>query len=187
MNFLEDLPKLVMAFDSQKISYALIGGVAMALRGVQRSTLDADFILLSENLKSCDSILQKMGYRCEFQSKNVSHYFSAEQGLGRIDFLHAFRPASLGMLKRAELMPLMDDCRIRVVLTEDLIGLKIQAALNDPDRYRGDWNDIYMLIDHSARSGKELDWELIADYLKIFDLLDQLEQLKDRYGQIKSK
>lgn len=187
MNFLEDLPKIVTAFDAQNLSYALIGGLAMALRGVQRSTLDADFILLSENLKHCDTVLKKMGYQCEFQSENVSHYFSKDLSLGRIDFLHAFRPASLGMLKRAERMPLMPDCSIPVVLTEDLIGLKIQAALNDPERYIGDWNDIYMLIDHSARSGCDLDWELILEYMEIFDLVDEFQQLKNRYGQIKSK
>ena len=187
MNFLEDLPKLVDAFDSQNMSYALIGGLAMALRGVQRSTLDADFILLSENLELCDSALQKMGYRCEFQSENVSHYFAKERSLGRIDFLHAFRPASLGMLKRAERIPFMSDCSVPVVLTEDLIGLKIQAAHNDPDRYIGDWNDIYMLIDHSAQSGDDLDWELLEGYFEIFDILHQLTELKERYGKIKSK
>jgi hypothetical protein len=185
MNFLENLPKIIEAFDKVDIHYALIGGLAMAMRGVQRATLDADFILLSENLESCDSILQKMGYRCEYQSENVSHYFSKNLSLGRIDFLHAFRPATLGMLKRADRIPFTEECSIPVVLTEDLIGLKIQASLNDPDRYVGDWNDIYMLIDHSARSGKVIDWELIQDYLVIFDLGDQLKKLKDRYGKIK--
>lgn len=184
MNFTETLPKIIEAFDAHGMRYALIGGLAMALRGVQRATLDADFILLSEEIELCDTILGNLGYRREFHSENVSHYISRDTSLGRIDFLHAFRPATLGMLNRAELIPLIKDCKIPVVHTEDLIGLKIQASINDPDRKMGDWNDIYRLIDHSARSGKELDWELMSDYLQIFDLGHKLEEFKKRYGQI---
>lgn len=184
MNFTEILPRIVNAFDAHGMSYALIGGLAMALRGVQRATLDADFILLSDDMESCDSILGNLGYQREFHSENVSHYISTDISLGRIDFLHAFRPASLGMLNRAERLPLTSDCSIPVVHIEDLIGLKVQALVNDPDRQNGDWNDIYMLIDHSARSGNELDWELLQDYMQLFNLSDQFTQLKERYVKI---
>ena len=90
------------------------------------------------------------------------------------------------MLERADRIPLTSDCRIPVVHTEDLIGLKVQAAANDPEREIGDWNDIYMLIDQAARSGTILDWELVDDYLKLFNLGHRLDQLKERYGQIKT-
>ena len=91
------------------------------------------------------------------------------------------------MLKRAERIPFLPGCNVPVVLTEDLIGLKIQASLNDSERYIRDWNDIYMLIDHSARSGKILDWELINDYCEIFSLEGKFQELKNRYDEIKSK
>ena len=48
----------------------------------------------------------------------------------------------------------------------------------------GDWNDIYMLVDHSARSGSELDWELLQDYMQLFNLSHQFTQLKERYVKI---
>ena len=185
MNFLNDLPKLVAAFDSAGIGYALIGGLAMAVHGVQRTTLDADFILLSENLTECDLLLKELGYMCEFQSENVSHYVSTNRLLVRLDFLHAFRPATLSMLKRAQRLPILENCDIPVVQVEDLIGLKIQASVNDPDRYLGDWNDINMLIDHAAKANKKLDWELVQDYLSVFDLGHKLEGLKARYGKVK--
>jgi hypothetical protein len=187
MDFSTTLTKVVTAFDAHDISYALIGGLAIALRGVQRSTLDADFILLAENLKTCDSILFDLGYELEFRSENVSHYMSSDVSMGRLDFLHAFRPATLGMLERAERIELTSQCSIPVVHTEDLIGLKIQAAVNDSDREIGDWNDIYLLIDHTAREGNELDWELISDYLKAFNLEFRLEELKERHAKIKSR
>ncbi len=186
MNFFEQLPRIVKSFDAGNVRYALIGGLAMALRGVQRATLDADFILLSEDLDRCDDILQGMGYRREFQSENVTHYLAEDHALGRIDLLHAFRPATLSMLKRADRLTLTPGCEIPVVQTEDIIGLKVQASVNDPERKRGDWSDIFQLIGHSARSGMDLDWELVADYLDLFDLGNRLTELKQAYGKIAS-
>jgi len=187
MDFSTTLTKVVTAFDSHGIRYALIGGLAIALRGIQRSTLDADFILLSEDLEACDFILKEMGYQLEFRSENVSHYMGSDVSLGRLDFLHAFRSATLGMLDRAERIKMNAACNIPVVHTEDLIGLKVQASVNDPDREISDWNDIYLLIDHSARSSIQLDWELIGDYLEAFNLEYKLKELKERYGKIESR
>jgi len=41
-----------------------------------------------------------------------------------------------------------------------------------------------MLVDHSARSGSELDWELLQDYMQLFNLSHQFTQLKERYVKI---
>ena len=47
--------------------------------------------------------------------------------------------------------------------TEDLIGLKIQAAINDDQRAAADWADIRGMIEVTAQTGATLDWELIAE------------------------
>ena len=182
MDFANTLPALVARFDAQPLRYALIGGLAMALHGVQRTTLDADFILLADDLDDCHSILESLGFQRAFHSENVSHYTATKAALGRVDLLHAFRPATLGMLKRAERMPLTPDCTIPVVHIEDLIGLKIQAACNDPARTTSDWSDIHQLIQHAGHTGQVLDWELIEDYLALFDQSHHLPTLKDLYG-----
>lgn len=90
------------------------------------------------------------------------------------------------MLDRAERLNINSSCAIPVVHTEYLIGLKVQASVNDADREISDWNDIYLLIDHTARLGKPLDWELIEDYLEAFRLENKLKELKHRYGKIES-
>ena len=187
MNFTLTLPHLVRQFDNEKLNYALIGGLAMAMRGVQRSTLDADFILLAEDLEHADSILLEMGYERKFHSENVSHYLSENPELGRVDLLHAFRSATLGMLNRAERIKLTDDCLIPVVHLEDLVGLKVQAACNDPTRTQSDWADIHRLILHAGQSGQIVDWELINDYLSLFNQSEKLEQLKQLHGTAQSK
>jgi hypothetical protein len=178
MDFVTILPMLIGRFDDRRIRYALIGGLAMALRGVQRTTIDADFILLSDDLAACDAILDSLGYRRVFRSENVSHYHGINPALGQIDLLHAFRPATLGMLERAQRLPLTPDCSIPVVHLEDLIGLKVQAACNDPSRSIGDWNDIHLLVRHAGLTGQNLDWELLGDYLALFDQSHQLPILQ---------
>jgi predicted nucleotidyltransferase len=155
----------------------------MAMRGVQRATLDLDFILMLEDLEQADRILRDAGFRRAFHSENVSHYVGDEAALGRIDLLHAFRGPSLGMLVRAERLEVADGLTLPVVQIEDIIGLKVQAAVNDPRREASDWSDIRLLIEIAAQTGKPLDWELLADYLELFELTCELPMLRHWYGQ----
>jgi hypothetical protein len=183
MNFEQAIPRIVGVLDSAGVRYALIGGLAMAFRGAQRATFDMDFILLLEDLKAAHAALESLGYRREFHSENVSQYGSADAVLGRIDILHAFRGPTLGMLDRAERIRWDDDTTLPVVHLEDLVGLKIQASVNDPSRYHRDWSDIHMLVRGAGLTGAAVDWELIEDYLAIFGLESKIQELKQSYGQ----
>ena len=183
MDFAKVLSQLVAGLDCQGLHYALIGGMAMAMRGVQRSTLDLDFILLLDDLEAADCILRGLGYRRVFHSANVSHYLAEEPALGRIDLLHAFRGPSLGMLQRAERLPWPGGISVPVVHLEDLIGLKVQALVNDPTRQPGDWADILQLIRHAGDCQSPVDWELLNDYFTLFDLADKVSELQLLYGQ----
>lgn len=57
MNFEKVIGEFCGRLDQAGIRYALIGGFAMALRGVPRATLDLDFILMLEDLEQTDAIL----------------------------------------------------------------------------------------------------------------------------------
>ncbi|CAM2915450.1 nucleotidyl transferase AbiEii/AbiGii toxin family protein [Rariglobus hedericola] len=182
MNFEVVIRRVVGALEESGIHYALIGGFAMALRGVQRATMDLDFILMLEDMEKTDAILKSCGYERVFQSANVSHYISADKSWGRIDILHAFRGPTLGMLERAEVMPVLGDFSIRVVHIEDLIGLKVQASVNDPNRAARDWSDIRMILEAAAGQGVAINWLLVGDYLGIFNLETKLAELKSYYA-----
>jgi len=183
MNFAKVLSHVVSDLDAHGVRYALIGGMAMAMHGLQRATLDLDFILLLDDLATADEILRSHGYHREFYSENVSHYLGNTSDLGRIDLLHAFRGPTLGMLDRATRLPWPDSIAVPVVHLEDLIGLKIQALVNDPARQGRDWADILQMVSHSADCSIAIDWELVADYLALFDLGDKLPELTHVYGQ----
>ena len=90
MDFFKVLPSLCHRLDEHSVQYALIGGFAMAMRGVQRATLDLDFILALEDLETTDSILKELSFERLFHSENVSHYRRQDQNW-RVNLLHAFR------------------------------------------------------------------------------------------------
>lgn len=87
------------------------------------------------------------------------------------------------MLKRAESLEVFDGVRVKVVQVEDLIGLKIQTLVNNPNRADRDWMDIRMLLDASAEQSARVDWELLADYLEIFRMKDKLSELRAWHGK----
>lgn len=183
MEFLKVIAAVVGDFEAERLNYALIGGFAMAVRGVQRATMDLDFILMLQDLPRADAVLTRHGYQRVFHTENVSHYLSADQSWGRIDLLHAFRSRSMGMLDRAERVGVTEGLALRVVQVEDLIGLKVQALVNDPSRAEGDWSDIRLLVDSARECGRAMDWELVADYLAVFHLEAKLPELKGRHEQ----
>jgi predicted nucleotidyltransferase len=182
MNFELVIRRAVGDMEAADIHYALIGGFAMALRGVQRATMDLDFILMLEDMEKADAILRDCGYVCVFKSENVSHYTSENHEWGRIDILHAFRGPTLGMLKRAESLPVLEDLNIKVVQVEDIVGLKVQAIVNNPTREPHDWADIRLILAAAGEQGTPIDWPLVADYLAIFRWEAKLPELKQFYG-----
>lgn len=186
MNFETVIRQLAGALDASGIRYALIGGFAMALRGLQRSTVDLDFILMSEDMSKADQVLIGFGYERVFRSENVSHYESTDRDWGRIDILHAFRGPTLGMLDRAERLVVVPGLDLPVVHIEDLIGLKVQASVNNPSRSTRDWADIRMMLEAAGENADPVDWELVSSYLELFELRDKLGELKGYYGQAKS-
>lgn len=152
------------------------------MRGLQRATTDLDFILLLSDLDKADEILREVGYRRVFHNENVSHYQSDEEALGRIDILHAFRGPSMSMLERAERMDVASGVSLPVLTVEDLIGLKIQASVNDERRNSRDWQDVQEILQICGESRRQVDWELIGDYLSLFMLSDKLVDMKNWYG-----
>jgi nucleotidyltransferase AbiEii toxin of type IV toxin-antitoxin system len=58
----DELRSLISAFDRNKIDYALCGGIAMAIHGRPRATVDIDILILSESLLQVLTIAEELGY-----------------------------------------------------------------------------------------------------------------------------
>ena len=108
MDFKAVLSILLLKFDEQKVRYALMGGFALGLLGVGRSTVDLDFLVDKNDMQKVDSIMTGMDYHLEYRSENVSQYISDLNIFGEIDYLHSFRPVSKQMLERAETLDIFD-------------------------------------------------------------------------------
>lgn len=179
MDFRSVTKKLVADFEAEGVAYALIGGYAVGLWGVPRATVDMDFLVQADDMGKVDTIMRSLTYEVAFASENVTQYVSPLAVFGEIDFLHAFRQASLGMLTRAVEKTLFSDgVSIKILLPEDLIGLKLQAYSNNQTRERLDMYDIETLM---KIHDKSLDWELVRGYFEIFESLELFEELKRKY------
>lgn len=179
MDFKTVTSNLLTAFEQEHISYALIGGFAVSLWGYQRATVDIDFLVNSNDMEKVRHIVEGMGYRCIHASENVSQFLSDDKRQGKLDFLHAFRPASLLMLEHSKLKTIFDgEQTIPVVIPEDLIGLKIQALNNDPSRSLLDMADIEALM---KIFGSALDWTQIERYFELFGKAETVLKLRKTY------
>lgn len=181
MDFRLVTQKLSDAFEQNKVQYALIGGYAVSLWGIPRATVDLDFLVRRDDMEKVRQIAESLGYHCIHASVNVTQFDADTKELGEIDFLHAFRPASLAMLERAELKSVFDGQRdIPVIQPEDLIGLKVQAIANQSSRMAIDLVDIEGLIQLYS---DKMDWIRVAEYFALFDMTELFLKLKERYHE----
>ena len=185
MDFERVLRDLVSDFNEREVPYALIGGFAVGALGISRTTMDLDFLVARDALQRIDEIMQRHGYRLRYRSENVSRFGSDSSLLGQVDFLHAFRESATGMLRRASELPAFDgSLRVRTLRPEDLIGLKVQALTNDPERERRDLVDIESLAE---RYCGEIDWGRMREYFALFDRLELYEGIREAYGPADSR
>ncbi|MEW6007754.1 MAG: hypothetical protein AB1595_06375 [bacterium] len=179
MDFKMVLGLLLNDFQKENIRYGLIGGFALGLYGIHRSTVDLDFLVLFEDIPKIEKIMEKYGYECAFKSENVSQYISPLKPFGLIDYLHAFKKTAVGMLKRAKEIEIFEkELKIKVIIPEDIIGLKIQAAANDKNREESEYIDIKEILGYYR---KNLNWGLIEEYFLIFEQKEKFEGLKRRF------
>lgn len=58
----DELRILISALDRDKIEYALCGGIAMAIHGRPRSTVDIDILIKPDSLSEITRIAERLGY-----------------------------------------------------------------------------------------------------------------------------
>ena len=144
--------------------------------------MDLDFLVHRSDLDKLHEILSNLGYRRVHASENVSQYHHRDHLWGSVDFIHAFREVSLAMLARTKRYPAFGaKLKIPTLEPEDVIGLKVQAMSNDPERRAQEVNDIERL---AARHGAKLDWERISEFYRVFDREDEAKELKRRFGNV---
>ena len=62
LNLLQEFKNIIKVLEEENIDYAVCGGMAMAIHGFLRATVDIDIILLQENIKKTKDAFKAHGY-----------------------------------------------------------------------------------------------------------------------------
>lgn len=177
MNFELVFRELLQKFSEQNIRFALIGGFAMHVAGFTRATNDIDFLIDAENLGKIKAIMSKLGYELTHESLEFSNYWHPMAPLGCVDYLHAHREYTRQMLARTKTHKVLGSFEVPVLIHEDIIGLKVQSMVNNPQRRSLDMADIEFLIRENF--GK-LNLDVLREYFHLFDRDYELDDLLKR-------
>ena len=180
MDFEKVFKFLLENFKKHNIRYALMGGFALHASGVSRATQDIDILIDKSDMPKIKKLLLSLGYDLIHESEDVSNFKGALKELGQIDFLHAHRQYTKNMLQRAREYGILKDAfKVKVLVPEDIIGLKVQASANDPRRRSQDSADIEALL---RRHKNRLDLKLLKEYFSLFGRETELDQLLKKAG-----
>ena len=158
------------ALDEAGVVHALIGGLGLGAHGVHRATRDVDLLASGTERELLVDALTRFGFELLEQTAEVLHF----GGPGEVDILLANRPPTLAMVRNAKPAGTI---RIPCVSAEDLIGLKIQAYVNDARRSLSDQADIAALM----VANSDLNWIQIKAYADVFGEWPTIESIKARH------
>ena len=171
----DQLKQAVAAFAGIKNGPALIGGLALAAHDVVRATQDVDFLVDADDAEKIHDVLIGLGYECVHRSQDAANYVRGDEGL---DLLYAHRPTARELLDHAATRDTAMG-PLRVVSAEGLIGFKLQALVNAPERGR-DRQDILDLL----RAGRgRLDMQEVRRYFDMFDRAELLDEFLEEVSQ----
>ncbi|OGX06407.1 MAG: hypothetical protein A2Z88_07045 [Omnitrophica WOR_2 bacterium GWA2_47_8] len=178
MNFEKVFAFLLENFEKHNIRYALMGGFALHAAGYTRATQDIDVLILKEDMPKIKKFLLSIGYELMHESEDISNFRGPLKDLGQIDFLHAHRQYTKNMLKRAKECAILNDkFTVKVLVPEDIIGLKVQASSNDTNRHTQDLADIEKLL---TLHKDQLNIKLLKEYFALFGREKELEEILKR-------
>src|SRR5262245_39617943 len=172
--FVASIELVLSAARRKRVRVALVGGFALAFHGVLRATANVDFLVDARGADALDAALTGAGAICRHRGDDAAIYASGRSGLAPVILIFARRDRAEAMLARRAWRYLRNArIRVPVVDAEGLIGLKLQALANQPDRLQ-DANDIEALV--AART-KPLSTRILRDYYRLFERLPELDAL----------
>lgn len=128
----DEFLKLVEGLTERSIEYALCGGMAVAVHGFPRATIDIDLIVLSESLNDILSLAHDLGYTMRgkdlsfakgaIEIRRVSKIDSASGDLISLDLLLV--TSQIERIWKDRIETDWESHRLSVVSREGLIALK---------------------------------------------------------------
>ncbi|OGQ89118.1 MAG: hypothetical protein A2289_13075 [Deltaproteobacteria bacterium RIFOXYA12_FULL_58_15] len=171
-SLLDSLAALLTQLQGKHIDSALVGGVALAARGVIRGTRDIDLLIAREDEPTVHALMCELGFETLDRGAHVSSYLLQHL---RVDLLWARRAYGREMIERADPVTIKSNLSAKVVCVEDLIGLKLQAMVSNRDRGK-DRNDVLALLRTHAAT---VTMETVQSYARAVGAEDELKAIME--------
>lgn len=157
------LRDIALAFRAERVTHALVGGMALAAQGVARATMDVDFLIGETDLAASERALSRLGFAVEQRHGGFIRYVrhplpELPELTERADVLVARHALGRALIDLAQREPVdwEHGLRIPVMTVEGLLLMKILASVSDPTRVQ-DRVDILALL-RLRRATIDRDW-----------------------------
>jgi Nucleotidyl transferase AbiEii toxin, Type IV TA system len=85
LDLYEELAAIVAALDERRIDYALCGGLAMAVWGFPRATVDIDIVIEPQSLDATEKVAESLGYTARARPMTFSSGAIVIHRISKID------------------------------------------------------------------------------------------------------
>lgn len=141
LSLISEFQILLKTLEKEQIEYAICGGMAMAIHGLIRSTVDIDLVLLNETIPKTKKVLNKIGFQLETEPMNFS------QGKIRIHRLTKFDSESedflvLDILEVTEVLKKIWSEKVNLIWKDSLISVINKKGLIKMKQIRNSQIDI---------------------------------------------
>jgi hypothetical protein len=173
MDFGRNLEELKDFLDARQYRWALIGGVALAVYGLARTTLDLDLAVDFNAQEDLVGFMESSGFQTLHRSAAYSNHLHKDPTRGRVDFLYVRGTTRDRLFAEAEPRTGPRGILTPVAKPEHLIAMKVLAIKSDPGRTFQDLADIRFLT-----SLPGVDHEEIRRQFERHGLLDRYHELQ---------
>jgi predicted nucleotidyltransferase len=177
------ISRIAKCLDEHAIPYMIIGGQALLLYGIVRSTRDIDLTLgidsddYSRIAKVCEGLGLTILPKDPQQFVNETRALPAEEPKLhiRIDFIFSFTPYETQAIERAS-QKTVAGYNVKFAACEDLVILKMVAGRAI------DLEDVTSILRSKARA---VDWDYVYKWLAEFAKIDEHKQILAQFESLR--
>ena len=146
VDFAGELDAVLAFLEQNGFRAAVIGGVALAVYGNPRLTLDLDVVTEASAQGTLIAFMEARGFDTLHRSAGYSNHLHPRRERGRVDFMYVRDQTADRIFAATSALPGPGGRMIPVPKPEHLIAMKVQAMTDAPERIWQDLVDIAWLL-----------------------------------------
>jgi hypothetical protein len=161
---------------TENVLCVLIGGFALHFYGVDRQTMDVDFLVSSEDFAKLEGHLTGGGYRLGEKSNIFARFIPSEKPKLMVDFLFA-ETKTVERIKADGKIVDISGRQFVVPSAQHMVALKLHAIRQNPARKAMDLADITALIQHAPEALRRATIQTLCGTHGTPELFDEILSL----------